>query len=129
MPVSCLMKFLTQVSRAGTRCLEVNALCEGEELHCVVIKSGFKSNPFVGTTLIEMYSSVNLVEAAYRVFCEMIERNVVAWTVMINSYISCHDMTSARQLFDLAPERDVVLWNTMISGYIEVGDMVRAREL
>ncbi|CAN0927612.1 Pentatricopeptide repeat-containing protein At3g29230 [Linum grandiflorum] len=110
-------------------CVKLNALTEGQELHCFVIKNGFKSNPFVGTTLIEMYSSVNLIELANTVFCEMLERNVVAWTAMINGYISCKDTTSARQLFDLAPDRDIVLWNTMISGYIASGDMVRAREL
>ncbi|KAK4591921.1 hypothetical protein RGQ29_016406 [Quercus rubra] len=69
------------------------------------------------------------VREAYKVFGEMVERNVVAWTSMISGYILCHDMVSARRLFDLAPERDVVLWNTMVSGYIELGDMVAARKL
>ncbi|KAF7809019.1 pentatricopeptide repeat-containing protein [Senna tora] len=110
-------------------CGKVNATTEGEEVHCFVVKGGFKSNPFVATTLIDMYSSRGSIGAAYKVFGEMIERNVVAWTSMINAYISCHDMVSARRLFDLAPERDIILWNTMISGYIEVGDMEAARQL
>ncbi|KAK8551165.1 hypothetical protein V6N13_119652 [Hibiscus sabdariffa] len=110
-------------------CLKCNALREGEEVHCAVIKSGFKGNPFVGTTLIEMYSGWRLIGAAYRVFNEMVDRNIVAWTAMINGFILCHDLIKARCLFDLAPERDIVLWNTMVSGYIEVGDMVEARKL
>ncbi|KAJ6318317.1 hypothetical protein OIU76_013786 [Salix suchowensis] len=69
------------------------------------------------------------IHAAYRVFGEMIERNVIAWTAMINGYITCCDLVTARRLFDLAPERDIVLWNTMISGYIEAKDVIRAREL
>lgn len=110
-------------------CGKVSATMEGEGVHCSVVKGGYKSNPFVATTLIDMYSARGCVGAAYKVFGEMLDRNVVAWTSMINAYISCHDMVSARRLFDLAPERDIVLWNTVISGYIELGDMVAARQL
>lgn len=110
-------------------CGKLSRLVEGEEVHCVVIKGGFRSNPFVGTTLIEMYAAGGVIGAAYKVFGEMFERNVVAWTSMINGYILCGDMVSAQRLFDLAPERDIVLWNTMVSGYIELGDMVTARKL
>lgn len=110
-------------------CGRTNAFVEGEEVHCVVMKCGFRANPFVGTTLIEMYAGMGAIGDAYKVFGEMFDRNVVAWTSMINGYILCRDMVSARRLFDLAPERDIVLWNTIISGYIELGDMVTAREL
>ncbi|XP_031256265.1 pentatricopeptide repeat-containing protein At1g08070, chloroplastic-like [Pistacia vera] len=110
-------------------CMKSSALREGEEVHCFVIKNGFGANHYVGTTLIELYSGGNVIKAAYKVFGEMVERNVVVWTSMINGYISCGDIASARCLFDLAPERDVILWNTMVSGYIELGDMLEARKL
>lgn len=110
-------------------CGKINALIEGEQVHCFLIKCGFRGNPFVGTTLIDMYSAGGTVGDAYKIFCEMFERNVVAWTSMINGYILSADLVSARRLFDLAPERDVVLWNIMVSGYIEGGDMVEARKL
>jgi pentatricopeptide repeat protein len=104
-------------------------LKEGEELLCFLIKSGFRANPFVAATLIDMQASGEAIEAAYRVFGELIERNLIACTTMINGYIPCCDLVTARRLFDLAPERDIVLWNTMISGYIEAGDIGRAQEL
>ncbi|XVE89060.1 hypothetical protein DITRI_Ditri19aG0120100 [Diplodiscus trichospermus] len=110
-------------------CLKCNALKEGEEVHCVVMKSGFKGDPFVGTTLIEMYSGLRVIGAAYRVFSEMVDGNVVAWTSIINGFILCHDLVKAQSLFDLAPKHDIVLWNTMISGYIGIGDMAKARNL
>lgn len=110
-------------------CGKIDALLEGEEVHCVLIKDGFRANPFVGTTLVEMYASQGVIRAAYKVFSEMFERNVVAWTSMINGYILCHDMVSAQRLFDLAPERDIVMWNTVISGYIELGNMAAAQKL
>jgi pentatricopeptide repeat protein len=110
-------------------CGKVNACVEGQEVHGVAIKAGFRANPFVGTTLIDMYARGGAIGAAYKVFGEMVERNVVSWTSMISGYILCRKMVSARRLFDLAPERDVVLWNTMVSGYIEFGDMLAARKL
>ncbi|XP_065880721.1 pentatricopeptide repeat-containing protein At1g08070, chloroplastic [Euphorbia lathyris] len=110
-------------------CVKINAFTEGKEVHCYVIKSGFRANLFVGTMLIDLYSSVRIIGAAYKVFNEMLERNVFAWTSMIKGFISCDDIETAHRLFDLAPERDIVLWNTVISGYIEKGDMLTAREL
>lgn len=131
----CRMKILDVMPNCFTfpvvikSCGKINALVEGEEIHCELIKGGFRANPYVGTTLIEMYAGGGFIGAAHKVFLEMSERNVFAWTSMINAYILCRDMVSARRLFDLATERDVVLWNTVISGYIELGNMVSAQEL
>ncbi|OWM73605.1 hypothetical protein CDL15_Pgr026704 [Punica granatum] len=110
-------------------CGKIGALVEGREVHCFVIKAGFRGNPFIGTSLIDMYSGGGEISSAFKAFSELHDRNVVAWTSMVNGYISCGDIVSARSLFDLAPGRDIVLWNTMVSGYIEIGDMVEARKL
>ncbi|KAI3730585.1 hypothetical protein L1987_61756 [Smallanthus sonchifolius] len=110
-------------------CVKLSALRDGEKVHCFVVKIGFKSNPYVGTTLIDMYCSGGMVDYAYKVFSEITLRNVVTWTSMISGYISRGDIKSARQLFDLAPERDIVVWNIMVSGYIQCGDMGGARKL
>ncbi|KAF8413540.1 hypothetical protein HHK36_001531 [Tetracentron sinense] len=110
-------------------CGKISALREGKEVHCFVIKSGFGENPFVGTTLIYMYSGGRAIDSAYQTFAEMPVRNIVAWTSIISGYILCDDIGSARRLFDLTLERDVVLWNTMVSGYIGSGDMGAARQL
>ncbi|KAJ6899290.1 hypothetical protein NC652_025693 [Populus alba x Populus x berolinensis] len=81
-------------------CVKINALKEGgEELLCFVIKSGFRANPFVAATLIVMQASGEAIEASYRVFGELIERNLIACTTMINGYIPCCDLVTARRLF------------------------------
>ncbi|KAK1416139.1 hypothetical protein QVD17_31927 [Tagetes erecta] len=110
-------------------CVKLSALRDGEKVHCFVLKVGFMSNPFVGTTLIDMYSVNGMVSYAYKVFSEIKLRNVVTWTSMICAYISCGDINCARQLFDLTPERDIVMWNIMVTGYIQCGDMGEARKL
>ncbi|KAL9685894.1 hypothetical protein QQ045_023348 [Rhodiola kirilowii] len=110
-------------------CIKISALKEGEQVYSDLTKMGFKSNSYVGTTLIDMYSKWKLTKYAHKVFTEMLEKNVVAWTSMIRGYLSVGNMDFARSLFNLAPERDVVLWNIMISGYIETGDMASAQHL
>ncbi|CAN6678853.1 unnamed protein product [Malus baccata var. baccata] len=101
-------------------CGKMKRLVEGEMVHCVVIKCGFRANPYVGTTLIEMYAAAGLIGAAYKVFGEMFERNVVAWTSIINGYILCGDMACER-LFEEMPERNVFSWNGLIGGYARNG--------
>lgn len=110
-------------------CVMIKDLRQGEELQCFSIKTGFRSNFYLGTKLIEMYSCAGVIVSANKVFCDMVEKNVVIWTLMINGYLLNKDLVSARRLFDLCPERDIVLWNTMVSGYIEMGNMVEARSL
>jgi pentatricopeptide repeat protein len=110
-------------------CVKLKDVIAGEEVHCCAVKRGFKSNSFVATSLIDLYSIKGLIEDAYKVFGEMRERNVVVWTAIINGYIACGDVAFGRRLFDLAPERDVVMWSSVISGYIELKNMVVAREL
>ncbi|KAL6573700.1 hypothetical protein OROHE_002159 [Orobanche hederae] len=110
-------------------CGKLSALREGEQVHCLAVRNGFKSNTYVGTNLIELYSVGGHVGCAYKVFTEMVLRNVVSWTAMINGYVANGDLVSARRLFDLAPERDIVLWNRIITGYTESGDMEEAKRL
>lgn len=110
-------------------CGKIGALGEGRQVHCLVIKAGFRGNPFIGTSLIDMYTGGREIDSAFRAFSGLLDRNVVAWTSMVNGYISCEDIVSARKIFELAPERDIVLWNTMISGYIGIRDMLEARKL
>ncbi|KAI5677606.1 hypothetical protein M9H77_08556 [Catharanthus roseus] len=110
-------------------CGKLMALTEGEEVHSLVLKVGFKSNTYVGTTLIDVYSRVGQVSCAEKVFSEMVLRNVVAWTSMIKGFVSNGDLISARRLFDLAAERDAVLCTTMVLGYIGCGKMIDARKL
>ncbi|WOL10183.1 hypothetical protein Cni_G18937 [Canna indica] len=108
-----------------------NTMCvaEGEEVHCVALKSGFEENDFAGPALINMYSSMGAVESAQKMFASMPVKNVVAWTAIITTYLSIGDVHTSRKLFDQTVERDVILWNTIISGYTRCGDMATAMEL
>ncbi|KAL5977432.1 hypothetical protein ACLOJK_021778 [Asimina triloba] len=110
-------------------CMKTSAFREGKELHCLVLKSGFGANPYVGTMLIDMYSAGGEIELAHQVFLEHPLKNVVVWTAIVAGCISVGELESAHRLFDQAPERDIILWNTMMSAYVDSGDMLMARQI
>ena len=94
------------------------------------MKTGFESNRFAGTLLIELYSAKEKgSKSALKLFEGMLEKNVVTWTAIVAAHVAAGDISSARKLFDQAREKDVVLWNTIVCGYIAAGDMVSARNL
>eukprot|EP01018_Ginkgo_biloba_P037432 Gb_29874 [translate_table: standard] len=67
-------------------CASLSALQEGKEIHCHVLITGFETNVYVGTALIDMYAKCRSVENARQVFDRMSRRDVVSWNAMIAGY-------------------------------------------
>nr|UPT49040.1 pentatricopeptide repeat protein AaPPR1421 [Agave angustifolia] len=55
----------------------------GSQIHCRCVKSSYDSSPFVGSSLISLYSKCGLVDFSYKVFDEMPERNLGAWNAVL----------------------------------------------
>ncbi|KAL3617958.1 hypothetical protein CASFOL_038279 [Castilleja foliolosa] len=97
---------------------------EGEQVHGKVLKSGFCSNVYVGTSLVDFYvksSGKDGLGKAKKVFDEMGEKNVVTWNSLLLGCIQCGDVDGARIMFDEMPVRTVVSWTTMIAGCAKNG--------
>ncbi|XP_027344633.1 pentatricopeptide repeat-containing protein At1g15510, chloroplastic [Abrus precatorius] len=58
----------------------------GREIHGYVLRTEFGRDPSVYNSLIQMYSSVGLIEEAEKVFSQTECRDVVSWTAMISGY-------------------------------------------
>eukprot|EP01018_Ginkgo_biloba_P023999 Gb_36140 [translate_table: standard] len=110
-------------------CGSLAALEDGKKVHEKIIKSGFQSNVFVGSALVDMYAKCGSVENAQKVFDRMPDRNVVSWTAMIVGYAEHGFIDDALELFQKMPERNVVSWNAMIAGYAKNGHVNEALEL
>lgn len=61
----------------------VTALEQGRQLHANVIKLDCVSDPFVGTSLVDMYAKCGNIEDAYRLFKKMNVRNIALWNAML----------------------------------------------
>eukprot|EP00250_Pteridium_aquilinum_P015894 c22825_g1_i1 orf=685-2079(+) len=67
-------------------CASLQLLERGQELHTEVVKDGFEGDPFVGSTLLDMYAKCGLLAESQDVFSEMPVRDVVTWTILISGY-------------------------------------------
>ncbi|CAK9200383.1 unnamed protein product [Sphagnum troendelagicum] len=71
-------------------CASMFALQEGRRTHEQTIESGWESDVFVGSSLVDMYAKCQSMEDAERVFNKMLSRDVVTWTAMILGYHAIH---------------------------------------
>ncbi|XP_042494694.1 pentatricopeptide repeat-containing protein At1g08070, chloroplastic-like [Macadamia integrifolia] len=111
-------------------CEDQLELRRGKEVHGCIIRTGFGSDPYVLTTLLNMYSVCEgSMRAATKVFDEMPVRDVVSWNSVIAGYLRHGDLVSAATYFDHAPEKSLVSWNSMVSGYANLGRIKEAKRL
>eukprot|EP01018_Ginkgo_biloba_P013352 Gb_31457 [translate_table: standard] len=74
---------LSSVLRA---CASIESQEQGKQVHAITIKIGCELDPFLGSSLLDMYAKCGIVEDARKVFDRMSERDVVSWTAMISGY-------------------------------------------
>eukprot|EP01018_Ginkgo_biloba_P025790 Gb_04077 [translate_table: standard] len=67
-------------------CTHLAALQQGKSIHGYAIRSGFESDAFVETALIDNYAKCGSIEIARQLFDNMSRRDVVSWSAMIAGY-------------------------------------------
>ncbi|XP_057861380.2 pentatricopeptide repeat-containing protein At2g13600-like [Cryptomeria japonica] len=102
-------------------CSKLTAVEEGLAIHGHVIRSGFQSDIFVASALVDMYAKCGEIDYARKMFDEMPQKDVVSWNSMIAGYVQNGNLDEALQFFQATPQRDVASWNTMISAYAKHG--------
>eukprot|EP01018_Ginkgo_biloba_P001597 Gb_35884 [translate_table: standard] len=135
------LKLFRQMTLAGVKpnsktftsvlpaCATLAALEQGKEIHEEIIRSGFQSDIFVGSALVDMYAKCGSIEYACHVFDKMHRRDVISWNTMIAGYTQNGYVDEARELFEKMPERNVASWNSMITGYAQNGHVDEALKL
>eukprot|EP01018_Ginkgo_biloba_P019470 Gb_05264 [translate_table: standard] len=110
-------------------CANLATLEHGKKAHEDILKSGYESDVFVGSALIDMYVKCRSINDARKVFDRMPELDVVVWNTMIGGYAQNGYFHEALKLFEKMPERNVVSWTAMIAGYAQNGRVDDAEEL
>ncbi|KAJ6794023.1 putative pentatricopeptide repeat-containing protein [Iris pallida] len=67
-------------------CSNLSALALGEQVHCLVIRSGFECKSRIGCCLIDFYSRCGLMDEAVRVFDRMSSQDLVGFTSLISGF-------------------------------------------
>lgn len=105
-------------------CAKGGMLEEGEQVHAKALKSGFCSNVFVRSSLVDFYVKSGGQEGvgkAQYLFDDMGEINVVTWNSLLLGCIRSGDIQGAKRVFKVMPWRSVVSWTTMIAGCTQNG--------
>eukprot|EP01018_Ginkgo_biloba_P004806 Gb_36676 [translate_table: standard] len=80
-------------------CANLGALEQGIDIHEEIIRSGFESNVFVESALVDMYAKCGSLEKACNVFDKMHQRDVVSWNTMIGGYAQNGHSEKALKLY------------------------------
>ncbi|KZV39599.1 pentatricopeptide repeat-containing protein [Dorcoceras hygrometricum] len=77
----------------------------GKQMHGLCLKMNYDESCFVGSSLISMYSKSGVIEHAYRVFYEVLDKNLGMWNAML---IACAQHAHTRSVFELFKEMESV---------------------
>ncbi|KAK2979402.1 hypothetical protein RJ640_022784 [Escallonia rubra] len=98
-------------------CTQLKNITVIQHLHTHILKLGFNTHVYVGTSLLNAYAGTSF-EAACHLFDEMPERNTVTWNTMITCHSRSKDVEKARLVFEQMPRRDLASWSAMITAYM-----------
>eukprot|EP01018_Ginkgo_biloba_P024720 Gb_03959 [translate_table: standard] len=105
------LKLFFQMHRAGIKpsqftftsvamaCASLAAMGEGKQVHALLIKSGFDSQVFVASAIVDLYAKCGNIDDACQLFENMPERDAVSWNVMITGHAQHGRSKEALQLF------------------------------
>jgi pentatricopeptide repeat protein len=81
-------------------CASLAVMEKGKQIHSHIIRLGFESDVFVGSTLVDMYAKSGSIVDAHQLFENMPERNVVSWNAMIIGFAQHGHSSEALNLFE-----------------------------
>ncbi|CAM6050493.1 unnamed protein product [Sphagnum compactum] len=112
-------------------CARVAVLKNGKQIHEQIIQSGFESDLFVGSSLIDMYSKCGSIEDAQRVFDRMPTRDVAAWNAMILGHVRGGQGQEALVLSQKMQQEGShgFVGNSLVDMYAKCGSIEDARQV
>ena len=127
--------FPNQVTLASvlSACTALVALQQGKEIHAYIIRFGYEFDISVSNALVTMYSKCGNVEDAYKVFCKMLERDVVSWNAIIAGYAQNVDGENAlklfRQMLVAGMKPNEFTFPSVVSGCANLGALKEGKEV
>ncbi|PSR87447.1 Pentatricopeptide repeat-containing protein [Actinidia chinensis var. chinensis] len=83
------------------------SLSLGKQFHSFIIRSGFMSNVFSGSALLDMYAKCGSIKDAIQIFQEMPDRNIVSWNALISAYAQDGDGEATLRSFKQMVQSDL----------------------
>ncbi|KAI9080778.1 hypothetical protein K1719_037291 [Acacia pycnantha] len=105
---------------ATKSCAYLSRCDVGQSVHCLVVKTGYDFDVFVGSSIVDMYAKCGEIRIARKMFDEMPEKNVVSWSGMIYGYTQMCEDDEALRLFKQALLEDVEVNDFTLSSVLRV---------
>lgn len=106
-------------------CGEEKELRFGRQLHGAIVKKIYKSDIFIGTSLVDMYAKCGEIEDSRNVFDGMRNRNTVTWTSIIAGYARKDLSEEAIYLFRVMKRRNIHVNNLTIVSILRACGLIR----
>ncbi|KAH7427421.1 hypothetical protein KP509_10G043800 [Ceratopteris richardii] len=81
-------------------CASLYSLRFGLMVHSIIINAGIDLNPFIGSSLINMYAKCGNLHLVHRVFEQIPFKDTVLWTAIVSGYEQQSEYGKALQVFD-----------------------------
>ena len=78
----------------------LTALEQGRQIHANALKLNCSGDPFVGTSLVDMYAKCGSIDDAFSLFKRIEMRNIAAWNAMLVGLAQHGEGKEALQLFE-----------------------------
>lgn len=88
------------ISSVLSACAALAALIEGRQVHTVACKSGFCTNIYISSALVDVYAKCGSIKESHLVFVTAEEKNVVLWNTMISGFARHARSLEAMILFE-----------------------------
>ncbi|XP_028216745.1 pentatricopeptide repeat-containing protein At2g40720-like [Glycine soja] len=80
-------------------CSNLETELSGTQIHCGVIKLGFKMDSYLGSAFINMYGNFGMISDAYKCFLDVCNKNEICGNAMMNTLIFNSNDLKALELF------------------------------
>jgi pentatricopeptide repeat protein len=89
-------------------CSITGAADEGFRIHAEIVKRGcLELDPYVGSTLIDMYAKCGNLANAQNVFDKLVHQDAATWTALIQAYVEQGHASEALERFEQMQRRSV----------------------
>lgn len=110
----------------------IGAIEEGKQGHAVAVVGGLELDTIFGSSIVNFYCKVGLMDEAELVFSRMLEKDVVAWNLIISGYVQTGDVDRAlnmcQQMRSENLRFDSVTLSSLMSASADTSNLKLGRE-
>ncbi|KAM4125284.1 hypothetical protein ACB094_01G297400 [Castanea mollissima] len=110
----------------------IGALEEGKQGHAIAVLGGLELDNILGTSIINFYFKVGLIDDAELVFSRMLEKDVVTWNLLISGYAQFGQVDKALNICQLMRSEnlrfDAVTLASLLSASADISNMKLGKE-